>query len=77
MARPRSKNKKRMTVFRVATRGAFARHLQAQIDSNGDNLNLIKPEDEESSSQPSEQEIISCVESERLKLNLRLTRMRE
>lgn len=56
MARPRSKNKKRMTVFRVATRGAFARHLKAQIDSNGDNLNLIKPEGEESSSPPSEQE---------------------
>jgi len=48
MGRPRSTNKKRMTRFRVSNRGAFARHLQAQIDSDGNNLDLIKKaEDEE------------------------------
>lgn len=46
-----------MTRFRVSTRGAFARHLQAQVDSDGNNLDLIKkPEDEEEkpSSRPSD-----------------------
>ena len=56
MGRPRSTNKKRMTRFRVSNRGAFARHLQAQVDSDGNNLDLIKQsEDEEKpSSQPSD-----------------------
>ena len=57
MGRPRSTNKKRMTRFRVSNRGAFARHLQAQVDSDGNNLDLIKkPEDEEEkpSSRPSD-----------------------
>ena len=43
MARPRNENKKRMTRFRVNTRGAFARHLAAQIDNEGNNHNLIDP----------------------------------
>ena len=43
MARPRNENKKRMTRFRVNTRGAFARHLAAQIDNEGKNHNLIDP----------------------------------
>ena len=43
MARPRNENKKRITRFRVNNRGAFARHLAAQIDSDGNNHNLIDP----------------------------------
>tara|TARA_R100001509_G_scaffold20190_1_gene10456 strand:- start:3865 stop:4080 length:216 start_codon:yes stop_codon:yes gene_type:complete len=46
-----------MTRFRVSNRGAFARHLQAQVDSDGNNLDLIKnPEDREEKSnfQPSD-----------------------
>jgi len=56
MGRPRSKNKKRMTRFRVSNRGAFARHLKAQVDAEGNNLDLIKKsEDEEKpSSRPSD-----------------------
>ena len=33
-----------MTRFRVNNRGAFARHLAAQIDSEGNNHNLIDPD---------------------------------
>ena len=43
MARPRNENKKRITRFRINNRGAFARHLAAQIDSDGNNHNLIDP----------------------------------
>ena len=42
MARPRIENKKRMSRFRVNARGAFARHLAAQIDKEGNNFNLIE-----------------------------------
>ena len=44
-----STNKKRMTRFRVNNRGAFARHLAAQIDSEGNNHNLIDPNESLSS----------------------------
>ena len=56
MGRPRSKNKKRMTRFRVSNRGAFARHLQAQVDAKGNNLDLIKKQEDEEkpSSRPSD-----------------------
>ena len=43
MARPRNENKKRITRFRINNRGAFARHLAAQIDKEGNNHNLIDP----------------------------------
>ena len=43
MARPRNENKKRITRFRINNRGAFARHLAAQIDGEGNNHNLIDP----------------------------------
>ena len=43
MARPRNEKKKRITRFRLNNRGAFARHLAAQIDSDGNNHNLIDP----------------------------------
>ena len=43
MARPRNENKKRITRFRINNRGAFARHLSAQIDNEGNNHNLIDP----------------------------------
>ena len=55
MGRPRSTNKKRLTRFRVNNRGAFARHLQAQVDLDGNNLDLLKTRDDvkKSDSQPS------------------------
>ena len=44
-----------MTRYRVNNRGAFARHLQAQVDNNGDNLDLLKTRDDvkKPDSQPS------------------------
>jgi hypothetical protein len=54
MGRPRSSNKKRLTRYRVNNRGAFARHLQAQVDNDGNNLDLLKTKDDvkKSDSQP-------------------------
>ena len=49
MARPRNENKKRITRFRINNRGAFARHLAAQIDGEGNNHNLIDPNESLSS----------------------------
>ena len=35
-----------MTRYRVNNRGAFARHLQAQVDNDGNNLDLLKTRDD-------------------------------
>jgi|TARA_S200002703_G_C3771920_1_gene237650 hypothetical protein len=43
MARPRSTNKKRINRFRANSNGAFGRYLAAQIDSDGNNHNLVDP----------------------------------
>jgi len=44
MSRPRSNRKKRSTTYSPKS-GAFFRSLQNQIDSSGQNLNLIKNND--------------------------------
>jgi len=43
MARPRSKDKKRINRFRTNSNRAFGRFLAAQIDSDGNNHNLVDP----------------------------------
>jgi len=43
MARPRSTDKKRIRRFRTNSNRAFGRFLAAQIDSDGNNHNLVDP----------------------------------
>ena len=43
MARPRSTDKKQIRRFRTNSNRAFGRFLAAQIDSDGNNHNLVDP----------------------------------
>ena len=43
MARPRSTDKKQSRRFRTNSNRAFGRFLAAQIDSDGNNHNLVDP----------------------------------
>jgi len=49
MARPRSTDKKRIRRFRANSNRAFGRFLAAQIDSDGNNHNLVDPNSSPSS----------------------------
>jgi len=43
MARPRSTDKKQIRRFRTNSNRAFGRFLAAQVDSEGNNHNLVDP----------------------------------
>ena len=43
MSRPRSTGKKRINQFRTSSNRAFGRFVAAQLDSDGNNHNLVDP----------------------------------